>query len=586
MDNYEIGKYYNFWVTGLKGKRICLANEEGNTFSVFAYDFQTDWDWASSQVPVEVISCYVKAIDSVSGYISLQQNREFLLRTLYSNACSGTAELCTFIIKELTTINDKLFYVVLDSYGLTHLFLPEQNGNYMCAGEEIKLVATGLKSRNNNNSALTFVTPDKWDFELNVSAEDEENTGIYGDETDTKEFKSTIVYPAGATGPDIDTQMEIILQTIAGFMNAKGGVLYIGVNDNGDVVGIESEYTFLNLSKKDKKCYQQNKDGYQNKIRSGIIRHLGPVAQDYVTFSFPQHDEHTVCEVTVEESHSVIWYDEREAYKRTGNRTTHLRAEAINKLILDKCGMYKQQSQIVKNDLQTEDEVLTEQQESIEIADEKLEVVKVPMPTKVASKGVQRVGNGSFYMNLFSNGEWSWSKDVPSDDDLEFCVPINSPASKNDLYMVYEDGCVNRVDAYHLHLNRGKECHRYSNGRRNDGVKLLKAFAAKEDDMLACFCKQDGHPFVKAHPNSHVSRHEIMNLKGNILINVAGKPNVEYEDICFVASQHRLRVSSLFKTENQTANCLGFQMDLNKNSKYQETVKTLRSLCDVVTYEE
>lgn len=58
----------------------------------------------------------------------------------------------------------------------------------------------------------------------------------YGSENQFVEFKSSIVYPARRNAfdknePDPERQQFVILRTIAGFLNASGGTLYIGVND-------------------------------------------------------------------------------------------------------------------------------------------------------------------------------------------------------------------------------------------------------------------------------------------------------------------------------------------------------------------
>lgn len=579
---YKVGEYYNFWVKGLSNHRIYLEDEHKNSFSVYAYDFQTEWDWSSPKVPVGVLKCYVKEITSY-GSIILEQSKDILLIVLYPEAARGESKACPFVIESLKTIKDNLFYVIRDPFGITHLYKPKSNQRTLQPGDEIELDVTGIQKKDNNKSYLKLepVKPTKAVIRDTTPSDEDSPIGEFGEETDKVEFKSTIIYPAGATEADIDTQMRVILRTIAGFMNAKGGTLYIGVNDNGEAVGIEQEYSLLNTSSKDRYVYQQNRDGYENKIRSCINNYLSPVAQDYVSIRFSEHNGHIVCSVKVEPSKYVIWYDEREAYKRMGNRTSHLRSEAIVKLILDKMEMQRPDiMRIQPTPVKNEEEMLPPETITGSDAEAESIVLKDEKPAKLQMKGEKRKGHGSFYMNLFANGEWSWSKNTPADNDLEFCIPINAPTSKYDLMMVYEDGCVNRVDAYHLHLNK-KENKRYKNGRRNDGVKLTKVFAARENDLLACFCEQDGHEFVKVHPVSHISQHDNMVLMGNRLINTAGMKGVKKAEICFVSAEHDQRVSALKKTENQTANSLGFQMDLQKNAKYIMARNTLLALCDL-----
>lgn len=588
MKEYKVGECYNFWVTGIgnTNHRIYLRDDNNRSFSVYAYDFQTEWDWSSPQVPEQELKCYVREITN-TGSVILEQSKDVLLIVLYPEAYRGESKVCTFVIDSLKTINDTLYYIVRDAYGITHMFKPSASSPTLQPGDEVQLNVTGYKQKEYNRSCI-FLTEVKAEDKPAIApttpiiANEETPVGEFGEETDNREFKSTIIYPAGAIGPDIDTQMVVILRTIAGFMNANGGKLYIGVNDNGNAVGIENEYKLLNSSTKDKHHYQENKDGYENKLRSGIDALLGPVAQDYLTITFSEHESHTVCEVNIQPSRSVIWYNERDAFKRMGNRTTHLRSEAIVKLVLDKMNLLRPVAlQTTPTPVKSQDEIIPEVPTNDAEPETEPQTIKVAAPSKLMMKGEKKKGNGSFYMNIFSNGDWSWSKNIPTDKDIEFCIPINAPASKNDLIMVYADGCVNRVDAYHLHLAK-KENKRYMNGRRNDGVKLMKAFRATADDMLACDSVQNGHRFVKVHPVSHISRHENMSPNGNRLINISGMSGVTMTDICFVAAEHENRVSALFKTENQKSSSLGFQMDLTQNeSKLGQVVKTLETLCDV-----
>ena len=272
------------------------------------------------------MKCYVKEVYG-SGKLVLEQSKDILLMVLYPEAYRGEEKKALLIVESLKTFNDTLFYVVTDAFGLSHMYKPSTQQKLMQPGDEVALIVKGIHEKDNNRSRLVFdeiLLPELSSpiTALPTSSNEETPTGEFGEESDKVEFKSTIVYPARATGADIDTQMRVILRTIAGFMNAQGGTLYIGVNDNGDAVGIEQDYGMLNSSDKDKYTYQANKDGYENKLRSAMNLHLGPVAQDYVSIKFTEHNEHTICTIDIEPSKSVIWYDERDAFKRMGHRTT------------------------------------------------------------------------------------------------------------------------------------------------------------------------------------------------------------------------------------------------------------------------
>lgn len=65
----------------------------------------------------------------------------------------------------------------------------------------------------------------------------------YGEESDTLEFKSSVVYPPGSgMRPDPLRQKWNILKAICGFLNTSvGGELIIGVNDNGNSCGLNND---------------------------------------------------------------------------------------------------------------------------------------------------------------------------------------------------------------------------------------------------------------------------------------------------------------------------------------------------------
>lgn len=67
----------------------------------------------------------------------------------------------------------------------------------------------------------------------------------YGDESQTIEFKSSLIFSSkSGSRPDPKGQMHEITHIICGFMNARGGKLFIGVNDSGYENGLEDDLTY------------------------------------------------------------------------------------------------------------------------------------------------------------------------------------------------------------------------------------------------------------------------------------------------------------------------------------------------------
>lgn len=135
------------------------------------------------------------------------------------------------------------------------------------------------------------------------------------------EFKETMRYD-GRKG-EISKELEkVIAKTIVGFLNADGGTLIIGVNDDGKVTGLENDYKTLP---------KKNRDGFENHISMLIKTMIGLAFAKYVNVSFEAiEDKETkqmkdICMITVHEGHKpayVINGDKKEDfYVRVGNST-------------------------------------------------------------------------------------------------------------------------------------------------------------------------------------------------------------------------------------------------------------------------
>lgn len=72
-----------------------------------------------------------------------------------------------------------------------------------------------------------------------------------GRESQTVEFKTSLIYPAGnSMRRDVERQTREIVQIIAGFLNTAGGKLYIGVSDEGYVRGVAQDLEFFKSTDK------------------------------------------------------------------------------------------------------------------------------------------------------------------------------------------------------------------------------------------------------------------------------------------------------------------------------------------------
>jgi hypothetical protein len=108
-------------------------------------------------------------------------------------------------------------------------------------------------------------------------------------EDDSLEFKSSFRYDYRLQ--KINKALEtVIVKTLAGFMNAQGGSLLIGVADDGSIVGLEKD--FQTLQRKDS-------DGYTQALMSIVAERLGTPACRLLRILFHQEEGQEVCRIIV-----------------------------------------------------------------------------------------------------------------------------------------------------------------------------------------------------------------------------------------------------------------------------------------------
>lgn len=149
---------------------------------------------------------------------------------------------------------------------------------------------------------------------------------IEAGENERVEFKSSIRYDYFRKTTNRELEL-VIAKTITGFMNAKGGKLIIGVDDDGNIVGLEKDFKTLK---------HKNKDGYEREIFRIISTQLGHEACFSNHISFYKLNGEDVCVIAVEPSKKPIYVSDTENttfYVRTGNATYPLTVkEAVDYL--------------------------------------------------------------------------------------------------------------------------------------------------------------------------------------------------------------------------------------------------------------
>ena len=106
-----------------------------------------------------------------------------------------------------------------------------------------------------------------------------------------------------------------VFKTIAAFMNSrKGGTLLLGVDDQGNPVGIDGEFEEVNAQK-------ANWDGFSLALIDSLDKlDLGGNAQQYIRVERYAEENKTICVIRVEPSHRPVFFGNK-FYQRIGNQS-------------------------------------------------------------------------------------------------------------------------------------------------------------------------------------------------------------------------------------------------------------------------
>ena len=132
------------------------------------------------------------------------------------------------------------------------------------------------------------------------------------------EFKSSLRYDVDKGGTNTELT-KAVTKTLAAFLNCRGGTLLIGIDDSGDVVGIERDLKTLQ--------HKPNVDGFELCLREAVGSHLGNDVNPVIELSFGDVDGHTVAIASCPAHHQPVFHEDKGAvlfFVRAGNGTRPL----------------------------------------------------------------------------------------------------------------------------------------------------------------------------------------------------------------------------------------------------------------------
>ena len=568
--NYQVNEVYSLKVLGIyldprtEQHYMKLQDIEGAEYKVKPFRYHIEW--AGELDNVNCVCCgleprpwfKLRRLDLLEKFYQVGEEYPFVVREKCTDANNGSQ----YYVIEDNILEIKQRYYTRDEHDVGDIFLLTIKSIDENAYKDAFL---SFEPENQPEAKPEVKAPIK-ELEV-IEGLSEARAKVGGAEGQCVEWKSSIAFVAGQINPDIDKQLSVILKIIASFQNSKGGTLYIGVNDNGVISGINQDFQYLNTGNDVTEhgyTYNTTLDSYQLKIHNAVKDRLGVLSNSHIDIHFAQEEELYYCIVKVAPTRRPVYLDQNAIYQRAGNMCQRLRGEDVTNFILDRERQYSQYN--IETPSVPQVQYVKKEQETL------------PLPSQMLTPETSSM-EVKFYMQFYNNGQWSYSKKQSNDSDLKLEVPIYKETLKEVLLLCYNNGCVNRIRPYDF-LNpkrsNGKrrwkeEGHRYENGY-NFEAELMAVYSCFCNDYIAVMSTDGNYEqFAKVHSISAVTEHTTIQLKGNQMV-TSDATTVSFALI--PAGKYHF-VSALAHKDYQTTTSNGFK---RKNIQLRTTFESLDQL--------
>lgn len=324
------------------------------------------------------------------------------------------------------------------------------------------------------------------DLEVAEEKQEEDDKIDFGIEGQEVEFKTSIAFYAGNTTHTVnfEAQIFVILKVIAGFLNAKGGTLYIGVSDGGKAVGIDADLNVLNC----------NVDKYERLIRETIVKEFNKDVNSVIEFSFVSVLGAKICKIIVPQYYTAIAL-RGEFYQRQGNETRIIKG---NDLVM-----------FIRRKIEGKETIIIGKDADL-LSDKDWNVSQVP------ANMLPRINDNahSFEVCFYIDGTYQIGPNLDSKDVL-VKLNVDENCKNNYLLQCYDNGCINKVPVKNF-FNMQKN-YQYKNGVNKD-ANLMQVIIASDSDFVAIISRQGVNKYIKIFPVSGISAHTTLGLRGNQLL--------------------------------------------------------------------
>ena len=156
---------------------------------------------------------------------------------------------------------------------------------------------------------------------------------LIDDETRTVEYKQTARWNVRERRRD-SAMEQVIVKTVAGMLNDRGGTLLIGVTDSREPVGLDDDYAQVKPA---------NADGYVNWLDTLFETNLGHAGANRLDIRIDSINGHDICRIDIPASSRPIWAKNPKSadtlHQRRNNSTRAVPADEVETFLAERFGI-------------------------------------------------------------------------------------------------------------------------------------------------------------------------------------------------------------------------------------------------------
>lgn len=387
----------------------------------------------------------------------------------------------------------------------------------------------------------------------------------FGEEDFHTEFKTSVVFPPDNNmRPDPKRQTENILHVICGFLNAEGGKLYLGVNNEGMGTGLanDAQSKLFNNGK-------NFRDSFGLYIINSIRRRIGTEEAMNVETEWVEGNGRDIFCLTIKPSSRVARIEGR-CWRRIGTESVELRGETLHRFM-------EQRATELRNTLTAPAEP-TESSETpaaapasspdpqqaeapitaIEPAEIKL---TREQPIRAAFYPRYEGAYAKGYVNIIDRFHYMHTDDAYL-GRARITIPVYEGMDDPHLLLVYTDGTALRVPVSHIFDQQERQT--FSLYKSETDIDFA-AIIDTEDLLLTTYADRRGRLLSRCDAANTIATENSLNARGQSLVNEGIGDYVT----CVLINEHQ---GEFRRLRNLSRTTLGYDLSATANAALRQTL--------------